>query len=102
LYKKQIGIYAEELVSAGREAYGKKIGLWGACPDAKFDEYKALSSGALVKPTVSPSPGSSKSDLASPGAFCPESDRNQQKLAKNGKLYTCKVSDSENRLRWRS
>jgi micrococcal nuclease len=102
LYKKQIGIYAEELVAAGKEAYEKKIGLWGACPDAKFDEYNALSSGDLIRPSDSPSSSSSKTDLASPGAFCPQSDKGQQKLGKNGKLYTCKVSESENRLRWRS
>lgn len=102
LYRGEIGIYADELVAAGKEAYVKKIGLWGACPEAKFDEYSALSSGDLIRPTNTPSPSSSKSDLARPGAFCSQSDKGQQKLAKNGKLYTCKVSETESRLRWRS
>lgn len=61
--------------------------------------------------TVSPSPSPSKSSqtnsntqslpLISPGAFCSQSQAGQTGQNSKGVIYTCKTSDSENRLRWR-
>jgi len=50
--------------------------------------------------TPLPSPTPSLKTI-SPGAFCSQADAGQQGQNSKGVIYTCKVSDTENRLRWR-
>lgn len=59
-------------------------------------------------PSQSPTPNTSLTAtplptlrIISPGSFCSQSDAGQQGQNSKGVIYTCKVSDSENRLRWR-
>ena len=54
------------------------------------------SSTATPIPTPTPS-----LKTISPGAFCSQADAGQQGQNSKGVIYTCKVSDTENRLRWR-
>ena len=54
------------------------------------------SSTATPLPTPTPS-----LKTISPGAFCSQADAGQQGQNSKGVIYTCKVSDTENRLRWR-
>jgi hypothetical protein len=51
-------------------------------------------------PTPTPTPTSTLRTI-SPGAFCSQSESGQQGQNSKGVIYTCKVSDTENRLRWR-
>ena len=59
-------------------------------------------------PSQSPTPNTSLTAtptptlrIISPGSFCSQSDAGQQGQNSKGVIYTCKVSDTENRLRWR-
>jgi hypothetical protein len=65
--------------------------------------------GASQTPLM-PSPEPSKSSsstsnsslpIISPGAFCSQQQAGQQGQNSKGVIYTCKTSDTENRLRWR-
>ena len=93
------GIFAAELRAAAEEARRNKVGLWGACPGTKLNTSKGVSTGKIVK--ASPSPSSSSQSFVSAGSYCKEAERGLERLGKNGILYTCEVSESENRLRWR-
>jgi hypothetical protein len=59
-------------------------------------------------PSQSPTPNTSLTAtptptlrIISPGSFCSQLDAGQQGKNSKGVIYTCKVSDTENRLRWR-
>ena len=57
---------------------------------------------ATPTPTPTPTPTATTSlKTISPGAFCSQSEAGQQGQNSKGVIYTCKVSDTENRLRWR-
>ena len=95
------GIYARELRAAAEEARLNKLGLWGACPGTKLNTSKGVSTGKIVKVSPSPSKSSSDQSFVNAGSYCKESEKGEQRLSKNGTKYTCKVSETENRLRWR-
>jgi micrococcal nuclease len=40
------GRYADELLAAAEEARTRRRGLWGTCPQARFDPLTAISSGS--------------------------------------------------------
>jgi len=60
-YRKELGKYSKELLSAAQKAQAKKIGLWATCPSAKLDPYSALSTGSY-KSTESSSENTSGCD----------------------------------------
>lgn len=95
------GKYSKEMISLGKIAFVNKIGLWAQCPEAKLDPTKELFTGFARGPSPSTNLGTPSASSASPGSYCKEAERGQERLGKNGILYTCKVSESENRLRWR-
>ena len=95
------GIYARELRAAAEEARLNNLGLWGACPGTKLNTSKGVSTGKVVKVSPSPSKSNSDQNFVNAGSYCKESQKGEERLGKNGILYTCKVSESENRLRWR-
>lgn len=51
--------------------------------------------------TSTPSPNPTQLRQISPGAFCSQSEAGQIGQNSKGVIYTCKVSSTENRLRWR-
>jgi hypothetical protein len=56
--------------------------------------------------TVSPTPtptdsGAPSQRLVTPGAFCAATEAGTQGVSSTGIVYTCKISSTENRLRWR-
>jgi hypothetical protein len=53
---------------------------------------------SIATPLPTPTPSLK---IISPGAFCSQADAGQQGQNSKGVIYTCKVSDTENRLRWR-
>jgi hypothetical protein len=58
----------------------------------------------IPSPEPSKSSGSNSNSplpIINPGAFCSQMQAGQQGQNSKGVIYTCKISDTENRLRWR-
>ena len=66
--------------------------------DATSNPSTSVSPSPLLSPSNTPS---SPTRIVSPGAFCSQSEAGTQGKSAKGITYTCKISDSENRLRWR-
>lgn len=73
-------------------------------PNATQDPNSNSGTVSSTVPKVEVSPASSATSsmrIVSPGAFCSKSEAGMQGTSAKGVTYTCKISDSENRLRWR-
>lgn len=71
-------------------------------PTPAPSETPTPSSTPTASSTATPLPSPTPSlKTISPGAFCSQADAGQQGQNSKGVIYTCKVSDTENRLRWR-
>ena len=67
-----------------------------------FPSASSMPTTPTPEPTKSSGSSSSPSlPTVSPGAFCSQAQAGQQGQNSKGVIYTCKVSDTENRLRWR-
>lgn len=100
----QKGILNEELMDAARTAKKNGIGLWKACPSTQLDPSRAIDTGPIGQVVMDKSKSGSENEAnkpISPGAFCPESESGNRGLSAKGVQYTCKVSATEQRLRWR-
>ena len=102
-YKGQKGKFSKSLMKAAQIAKNKGIGLWGMCPSTVLDPTKAVDTGPVAKsPSNSNSSTSdNSSEVITPGAFCATEFAGKKALSEKGVEYTCKVSATENRLRWR-
>ena len=103
-YKGQKGKFSEELLKAALTAQKKKIGLWKACPATVLDPSKGVDTGPVQSNlTDNNDVGKDIDELitVTPGAYCSESDAGKIGLSAKGIEYKCKVSNSEQRLRWR-
>lgn len=96
------GKYANQLLKAAQLAQKNKLGLWKECPNTKLDPNRPLDTGR-AKSKLPDDSNEPTDDLGtvSPGAFCAESDSGTKALSITGIEYTCKVSGTESRLRWR-
>lgn len=101
LYDRQRGKYAEKLIAAGEAAKARNLGLWAACPEARLDPMNELFTGFANVNSVTPSSSPTSESFVNAGSYCKESEKGEERLSKNGTKYTCKVSETENRLRWR-
>jgi micrococcal nuclease len=103
-YKGQKGKYSKELMEAAQSAKKNKIGLWKACPATILDPSKAIDTGPIIA-AVKPSSSSEKRDIVpktiTPGAFCSSDQAGRTGVSTKGLEYICKVSNTEQRLRWR-
>jgi hypothetical protein len=90
-------------MKAAQAAKNKGIGLWGMCPSTVLDPTKAVDTGPVAKSPSNSNSGTSEasSEYISPGAFCASELAGSKALSKKGVEYACKVSATENRLRWR-
>ena len=82
----------------------KLLSLASDCGNQPLDF--APKATASASPTPSPTPTPSQepelvSGTVSPGAFCKAADAGKRGLGANGLTYTCKVSSTDSRLRWR-
>lgn len=103
-YNGQKGKFSKELLAAARTAQKKKVGLWKSCPSTVLNPSKAIDTGPIFKITsdsLSNDVDGENIDAVSPGAFCSEKDSGKRGVSAKGIQYTCKVSVSEQRLRWR-
>lgn len=74
---------------------GKRL-VWRKQPIQNSNEL------ANSSPTTAPSPESTSEPLIiRPGAFCSRDQEGKQGVNEAGITYTCKVSDTDTRLRWR-
>lgn len=103
-YNGQKGKFSKELLAAARTAQKKKVGLWKSCPSTVLNPSKAIDTGPIFKITsdsLSNDVDGENIDAVSPGAFCSEKESGKRGVSAKEIQYTCKVSVSEQRLRWR-
>jgi len=102
-YNGQKGKFSKSLMKAAQAAKNKGIGLWGMCPSTVLDPTKSVNTGPALKATSDNNSGASatSSSLITPGAFCASELAGSKGLSEKGVEYECKVSTTENRLRWR-
>ena len=97
-------------VTAAEKAAMKRV--LNSCPKqkaAKVAPIKVVSAKAPpAAPKSAPAPAKkqpaavARPRLVSPGAYCAKAEKGAKGIGKkNGKSYTCKISSSETRLRWR-
>ena len=103
-YKGQKGKFSDLLLEEAQNAKKRGVGLWAKCPGTVLNPYKPLDTGParMLPATVTDLNGSEFMETSiKPGAFCSNEAAGKKGFSIKGIEYTCKVSASENRLRWR-
>ncbi|GAA4368921.1 HNH endonuclease family protein [Paeniglutamicibacter cryotolerans] len=96
--------YALSVTSAEKAAMKRVLRSCSTQKAAKVTAIKPAGGTGILKPTAPAKPGAATTvkKKVSPGAFCAQSEKGKKGLGKkNGKLYICKASTKEARLRWR-